>query len=155
MISQIEHGKASPSVATLRSVAEALRMSMHEVFPELAAPPAPPRTAGVTRPAERPSITLESGLRWERLTSNFDPDVEFVLIEYPPGVDTQGADEPMAHAGCEYGYVVSGVLAVAIGGVEHLLGRGMSISFEASVPHSSRAVGGEPAVAIWFTVAPA
>src|SRR5690349_7352494 len=80
-ISQIETGKIRPSVRTLYALASEFGVTVDEILfsepppsREDGAPPAagPARAApgpGLTvqRAAERPSIALNSGVRWERL----------------------------------------------------------------------------------------
>src|SRR3954454_17426307 len=77
-ISQIETGKIRPSVRTLYALASEFGVTVDEVlFDAAAAPPdaaaAAASTGGrepglaVQRAADRPSISLNSGVKWERL----------------------------------------------------------------------------------------
>ena len=56
------------------------------------------------------------------------------------------------HGGREFGYVISGTLAVEIGFDEHVLRANDSISFDSATPHRLRAVGAEAAVAVWAVI---
>src|SRR4051794_10156114 len=86
LISQIENGKANPSVATLYAIVSALGISLDELFadPEPHNGDRPQGTAQrleggmVMRGDRRPSISLASGVHWERLTPTADPDVDFL-----------------------------------------------------------------------------
>jgi len=152
LISQIERGRATPSVATLWSVADALGVSIAELFN--GAEPEPlerePTARGPVQPQEtRRVITLADGIRWERLTPLSDDELDFVLVVYPPGAASCPADALTRHGGREFGYVVSGTLAVEVGFDEHVLRMNDSIAFDSSMPHRLRAVGDEPAVAVW------
>jgi transcriptional regulator with XRE-family HTH domain len=152
LISQIERGRATPSVATLWSVADALGVSIAELFNE--AEPEPlgrePTVRGPLQPHEtRRVITLADGIRWERLTPLSDDELDFVLVVYPPGAASCPADALTRHGGREFGYVVSGTLAVEVGFDEHILRTNDSIAFDSSMPHRLRAVGDESAVAVW------
>ena len=159
LISQIERDKVNPSVSTLWSLVSALGLTMGDVFPEeadgssvtsTAAPPVP--GGPVTAPGARSTITLETGVQWERLAAGNDSLVEFLMLVYPPGAASCDADSLMRHSGKEYGYVLAGRLGVCVGFDEYELGPGMAISFEASSPHRLWAIGDEPAEAIWFVV---
>jgi transcriptional regulator with XRE-family HTH domain len=158
LISQIERDKVTPSVGTLYALVSQLGLTMGDIFPAGNAPagpqpvrPAPPAGPMAT-PETRAMITLESGVRWERLTAERDPLVEFLYVVYPPGAVSCPEDSLMRHGGKEYGYVISGRLGVRIGFDEYELEPGGSISFDSSSPHRLCAIGDEPAVAIWVVV---
>jgi transcriptional regulator with XRE-family HTH domain len=159
LISQIERDKVNPSVSTLWSLVSVLDLTMGDVFPDGdrrpsgAQPIAPAASTGlVTSPAERSTINLETGVRWERLTAGNDSLVEFLMLVYPPGAASCDADSLMRHSGKEYGYVLRGRLGVCVGFDEYELGPGMAISFDASSPHRLWAIGDSPAEAVWFVV---
>src|SRR3982750_4253347 len=98
-ISQIETGKIRPSVRTLYSLASAFGVTVDETLSADIGPlPAPPSAArptvepglAVQRARDRPSISLNSGVRWDRLMFWGDEDVEFLEATYEPG----GASSP-------------------------------------------------------------
>jgi transcriptional regulator with XRE-family HTH domain len=150
LISQIERGRATPSVATLWSIADALGVSMAELFNGAEPSGREPSAAGPVQPQEtRRVITLADGVRWERLTALSEDELDFILVVYPPGAASCPADALTRHGGREFGYVISGTLAVEVGFDEHLLRTNDSIAFDSSVPHRLRAVGDESAVAVW------
>jgi len=158
LISQIERDKVTPSVSTLWALVTELGLNMGDVFPESDPPvrnrpEAPQAGEGpVTEPGARATINLESGVRWERLTSRRDPVVEFLNVVYPPGASSCDETSLMRHGGKEYGYVTSGRLGVRVGFDEYELGPGMAISFDSSAPHRLWTIGEEPAHAIWVVV---
>jgi len=155
LISQIERDKVNPSVSTLWNLVTVLGLTMGELFPdtETARPALAADVDGpLTIPGDRAVINLETGVRWERLTSGTDPLVEFLTVEYPPGAASCDEDSLVRHGGKEYGYVVRGRLGVRIGFDEYELGPGMAISFDASAPHRLWAIGDAPAEAIWVVV---
>jgi transcriptional regulator with XRE-family HTH domain len=152
LISQIERGRATPSVATLWSVADGLGVSIAELFNGAETEPLgrEPTVPGPVQPQEtRRVITLADGIRWERLTPLSDDELDFILVVYPPGASSCPADALTRHGGREFGYVVSGTLAVEVGFDEHVLRTNDSIAFDSSMPHRLRAVGDESAVAVW------
>src|SRR5215471_10953057 len=85
LISQVERGRATPSVATLWAIASELGLSVADLFNDEAKPRSDAagngrRDAAVPiQPHEsRMAITLDGGVRWERLTSSSDGEVDFV-----------------------------------------------------------------------------
>ena len=88
--------------------------------------PSRPRAAAepglaVQRAAERPAITLNSGVTWERLMFWADEDVEFIEATYEPGGASSPDDAFVRHSGHEFGYVLSGTLRVVVGFDEFIL----------------------------------
>ena len=166
LISQIETGRANPSVSTLYAIAAELDVSLDELLfndrrpPEPAAPtragapasgtmaPAPP----VQRAANRHSIRLASGVNWERLTTLSEPGVEFLHVTYEVGGASSPPDAFQRHPGHEWGYVLSGRLQVRIGFEEYVLEPGDAISINSSIPHRLATIGDEPVEAVWFVL---
>lgn len=174
-ISQIETGKSLPSVGTLYSIVTELGMSLDELFagdvsdpkrsPEEPASRTPTRrrattpgreeaddTGRVQRAASRRAIDLESGVRWERLTSRADPLTDFLYVVYDVGGSSCQRDRLIRHSGREYGLVLGGSLEVTVGFDSYVLGPGDSICFDSTVPHCLRNAGSEPAHGVWFVI---
>jgi transcriptional regulator with XRE-family HTH domain len=147
LISQIETGKIRPSVRTLYALASEFGVTMDELLFEQA-PPSEPGLS-VQRAETRASITLQSGVAWERLMFWADEDVEFIEATYEPGGASSPDDTFVRHSGHEFGYVLSGTLRVVVGFDEFVLERGDSITFPSSTPHRLSNDGPETARAIW------
>jgi transcriptional regulator with XRE-family HTH domain len=160
-ISQIETGKMQPSVRTLYAFVAEFGVTVDEVLFDQAQPPpdgasasvseSSPAVAGpglaVQRAVGRPTITLNSGVTWERLMFWADEDVEFIEATYPPG---GASDEALGrHSGHEFGFVLSGVLRVVVGFDEFVLEPGDSITFPSPTPHRLSNEGSETVRAIW------
>jgi len=174
LISQIENGKASPSVGTLYAIVTEMGLSLDALFAEgngevsaraladrrpdgdgaAGSGAHPPGTAlePVVHPRDRKEIGLASGVRWQRLTRSADPNVDFLYVIYDVGGASCAEGMLMRHAGQEYGYVISGHLRVTVGFDDHELLPGDSISFASTEPHRLAAVGDEPVHAIWTVV---
>jgi transcriptional regulator with XRE-family HTH domain len=153
LVSQIELDRVNPSVSTLYAIVTELGMTMSDVFGEQAEEHVVQRGDGLAEsPDTRPVINLASGVRWERLTHDRDPDVEFLYVVYPVGAASCPEDALMTHGGREYGYVSSGTLAVQVGFELYELGPGGSIAFDSSSPHRLSAVGDEPVHAVWVVI---
>jgi len=166
LISQIETGRANPSVSTLYAIAAELDVSLDELLfndrraPEPTAPVrAEVATSGtmtqappVQRSATRNSIRLASGVNWARLTTLSEPGIEFLLVTYEVGGASSPPDAFQRHPGHEWGYVLSGRLQVRIGFDEYVLEPGDAISINSSIPHRLATIGNEPVKAIWFVL---
>jgi transcriptional regulator with XRE-family HTH domain len=173
LVSQIETGKARPSVATLYALVQHLNLTVDELFdndkPEVVeethgpgAPiPAPFAMARklISAPMiqlgeTRGTLRLEGGITWERLTPCDVPGVDFLKITY----DVGGASCPdglrQTHNGHEFGYLLSGRLGVTVGFDTSEIGPGDSIYYDSATPHRLFNAGDEPAVGIWMVHAP-
>lgn len=172
LISQIENGRANPSVRTLYSLAEALDLPVAEFIPaDTSADPAPSLNAttsevrssadavfesvlplitgegGLLRSGNRPKIELEGGVTWQRLTQSTIPSIEFLEVTYAAGA-TSGK-RMSHHTGAEFGLILEGELTVEIGFEQHHLATGDSITFDSSRPHRLTNQGNRPMRAIW------
>ena len=166
LISQIETGRANPSVSTLYAIAAELDVSLDELLfsGRVSVPPspiaAPPEAASGTmtqaspiqRAGNRHRIRLASGVTWDRLTTTSEDSVEFLLVTYEVGGASSPEDAYQRHSGHEWGYVLSGKLEVRIGFDEYVLSPGDSISINSSIPHRLANIGDVPVQAIWFVL---
>jgi transcriptional regulator with XRE-family HTH domain/quercetin dioxygenase-like cupin family protein len=166
LISQIETGRANPSVSTLYAIAAELDVSLDELlFNDRRAPePSASVQAGaptsgmmtqappVQRAATRHTIRLASGVHWGRLTTLSEPGIEFLHVTYEVGGASSPPDAFQRHPGHEWGYVLSGRLQVRIGFEEYVLEPGDAISINSSIPHRLATIGDEPVQAIWFVL---
>jgi transcriptional regulator with XRE-family HTH domain len=157
LVSQIELDRVNPSVGTLYALVTELGMTMSDVFGDsrTGEPVVRQLRRGdglAEQPETRRVINLASGVRWERLTPQSDPDVEFLYVVYPVGAASCPEDALMTHGGKEYGYVASGTLGVRVGFEEYELGPGGSIAFDSSSPHRLWAIGDEPVHAVWVVI---
>ena len=177
LVSQIETGKARPSVATLYALVQHLNLTVDELFdgdkrPPAGSPQEPDHGPAAPVPAAfamarklisapmiqqaegRGVLRLEGGITWERLTPCDVPGVDFLKITY----DVGGASCPdglrQTHSGHEFGYLLSGTLGVTVGFDTTEVGPGDSIYFDSSTPHRLFNAGTEPAVGIWMVHAP-
>jgi transcriptional regulator with XRE-family HTH domain/quercetin dioxygenase-like cupin family protein len=174
LISQVETGRARPSVSTLYAIASELDVSLDEllfndagrsgrapagatlrVMPAGAGashPPVAPTGEPVQRVDDRKVIRLASGVVWERLTTESVPGVDFLYVTYEVGGASSPEAEFQRHGGHEWGVVLSGKLGVTIGFEDHELGPGDSISIDSTVPHRLYNRGTVPVHGIWFVL---
>jgi transcriptional regulator with XRE-family HTH domain len=167
LISQIETGRANPSVSTLYAIAAELDVSLDELlFNDRRTParsgPVPTRSEPTEGPAQtaspiqraddRHQIRLASGVLWERLTTTSEPGVEFLHVTYEVGGASSPEDAYQRHPGHEWGYVLSGTLEVRIGFDQYVLSPGDAISINSTIPHRLANIGDQPVHAIWFVL---
>jgi transcriptional regulator with XRE-family HTH domain len=158
LISQIERGRARPSVSTLFAIASELDASLDELLFNDERPSAVTSAETETRPSpvqeagSRHHIRLASGVVWERLTTTSQPGVEFLFVVYDVGGASSPGDTYQNHSGYEWGYVISGVLEVIIGFDRYVLQPGDAVSLDSSMPHRLANIGDTPVHAIWFVL---
>lgn len=167
-VSQIELGKANPSVGTLYALVSVLGTTLDELIgeqpdpgPELVDASGADAASRLTWPrvdvpvqrAEGRQRVEMSGVVWERLTHDHDPYVDFLHVEYAPGSSSCAPDQLMRHGGREYGHLVHGRLDVQVGFETHSLGPGDSIHFDSTTPHRLSNPYDEPCTAVWFVLA--
>jgi transcriptional regulator with XRE-family HTH domain len=158
LISQIERGRANPSVGTLYALVQELGISLDDLFSdttksaETARGSRPDRSDLVLRAPNRARVELASGVRWERLTPLPDPNVDFLFVTYAVGGASCPPGALMRHSGREYGLVLSGRLGATIGFDTFELEPGDSIVSDSTNPHRFWTIGDEPAVVVWTVV---
>ena len=169
LISQVETGRAKPSVNTLYALANELGISLDVLLFMDTQPPAQHLPDGATddgaeplevtvphdpvqRAASRTAIRLGSGVVWERLTTESIRNVDFLHVTYEVGGESSPSDAFQRHTGQEWGYVLTGTLTVRIGFDEYLLRPGDAISFDSATPHRLFNAGDAPASAVWFVL---
>jgi transcriptional regulator with XRE-family HTH domain len=178
LISQVETGRARPSVRTLYAIVSELGISLDELlFPDAARAaeeagdpaaaaalhrssvdvPTPPfeirlPDEPVQRSRDRKVIRLASGVTWERLTTESIPNVDFLYVTYEVGGASSPEHEFQRHPGQEWGYVLGGSLGVTIGFDDVVLGPGDAIAFDSTTPHRLYNAGAEPVHGVWFVL---
>jgi transcriptional regulator with XRE-family HTH domain len=165
LVSQIETGKIQPSVRTLYAIVSELGVSLDDVFgpeegektrvtrgPRVPDGDHPAEDGPVQRASSRRVIELETGVHWERLTTQNVPGVEFLHTVYPPGSESSPADALVRHTGREFGIVLSGTLGVTVGFENYALEAGDSVFFDSTIPHRLHNDGDEVVVAIWVVL---
>lgn len=171
-VSQVELGKARPSLGTLYSFLSELGLSLDELMPSEAPAPQPafarapghdtaPASnaawpwAAPTSPVQRADsrrLVQLTGVTWQRLTSHDDPLVDFLHVTYEPGAESCPQEHLMRHIGVEYGVITSGRLTVQVGFEQYELGEGDSISFDSATPHRLSNEGELTCTSIWVVV---
>jgi transcriptional regulator with XRE-family HTH domain len=162
LISQLESGLSKPSVGTLYAIVTELDLSLDKLLRGDDNPRRSDADSGsggttgpdspLVHPADRKSIELASGVRWEQLTADTEQEVDFLHAIYEVGGASTPDESLMRHHGREYGYVVSGKMGIQLGFELFELNPGDSIAFDSTEPHRLFNMGDEPVHAIWFVV---
>lgn len=169
LLSQVENGKVQPSVATLYSLVNALGLSLDQVLrgseseagdlTAVAPTPKPDAnnlllalSAGIVqRSSENPTLDMDNGVRWERLSGSSTTGPEILLVTYRAGASSSIDGRLMRHSGHEYAYLLEGRLTLQVGFDLFELEAGDSFNFDSTRPHMYINRSDSPARGIWFT----
>jgi transcriptional regulator with XRE-family HTH domain len=147
-LSNVERNINSPTISTLRTILDALGVSLAQLF----------RTVeghkGVVRPEDRVEIvrTGNNAIRYELLNPNPTGRLEMIILKVEPGASS---DVTMhSHAGEEVGYMLSGQLRYWVDDECYDLEPGDAINFACTRPHRYENTGTEVAVSLWVITPP-
>jgi quercetin dioxygenase-like cupin family protein len=152
LLSKVEGGHATPSLATLHRIALALSTNIAALISGPGVNLSPVQRAN-ERPAARfPTARKRGSIMLER------------VVVPGPGQLLQGdihviephanSDEQISHAGEELGYIIEGELELTIGDERYMLGVGDSFYFPSTVPHSYRNPGKRVTRVLWVNTPP-
>jgi transcriptional regulator with XRE-family HTH domain len=141
MLSQVERGETSPTLALAARIAAGLDLSLSQLLrlDETGHVVVVPRGAGRRR--------SRGGHRVEELTPPLPgqrADVSRHRLE--PGAATGGPDDPPMHepGSRETAVVLEGTVTLVVEGERHELGPGDSVTFDADLAHHFQNDGGDP-----------
>ena len=132
MLSQVERGETSPTLAVAEKIARGLDLTLSQLLRLDEGHHVVVSRAGARRRLER------GGHRFEELTPPLPGQRADVSVhELDPGAATGGtADPPMHEPGSrETAVVLAGVVALLVDGTRHELRAGDSVTFDADLPH--------------------
>jgi transcriptional regulator with XRE-family HTH domain len=141
MLSQVERGETSPTLAVAAKIAAGLDLTLSQLLRLDEGEHAFVSRAGRRRRYER------GGHRFEELTPPLPGQrADVSLHTLKPGATTGGSDDPPMHepGSRETAVVLSGSLALVADGVRHELHSGDSVTFDADLPHHFENEGEEP-----------
>lgn len=147
-LSQIENGKNSPSIASLKKITTALGISIGELFEEDRGDQVYYVKKGQRQVFEvvKDKVIFEFGA--SKVPARKMEPIFFTLL---PGGESDG---DYCHEGEEFGTVLEGTLLFQIGGKEYVLEPGDSIYFNSATPHRWRNPGEVTMRAIWIITPP-
>ena len=147
-LSQIENGKNSPSIASLKKITQALGVSIADIFAEEDG-----ERVYFLKKADRKAFEMVKDKVIFEFGSSKVPNrrMEVIFFTLLPGGESEGE---YAHEGEEFGTVLEGTLVLELGGREYRMEPGDSIYFTSSIPHRWRNPGPETMRAIWVISPP-
>jgi transcriptional regulator with XRE-family HTH domain len=147
-ISQVERGRSNASIGSLKRIADALGVSMADLF----GPDDTPRPE-VLRQADRPALSFGVLGRKFLLTPRPLKHLEVFAGELEVGGST--GEQPYAHGDSEELFVVlSGSVQLELGGEVYELRRGDSVDYRSSTPHRVANTGDTTAEVLWIVSPP-
>lgn len=152
MLSKIERGRVTPSLAMLRRLTVALEVNISMLFSEEASD-----GGVVSRKGERPKVTTDPLRRGEGVTlERLMPYQQESLLQanihiVAPGGSTDGL---IAHTGEEMGYLLEGTLELQVEDVIYVLRPGDAFHFRSEIPHGYRNPGAMEARVVWVNTPP-
>lgn len=147
-LSQVERGRSSASIASLRRIADALGVSIADLF-DVDSVPGP----RVLRRDERPALAFGVLGRKLLLTPRPLQSLEVFVGELEVGGST--GNQPYAHGDSEELFVVlAGEVQLEVGGEVFHLEHGDSIDYRSSTPHRATNAGNDLAEVMWIISPP-
>ncbi len=151
LVSQIERNRVSPAIDTLLALADALEIDLEYLFEEYRRE----RPVRLIRADERRKIE-ESDILYEEIVRPVEGDgahaIESYYITIPPGGETKRGS--YGHLGREFGIVTEGSGELHYETKVYALGKGDSISFSATAPHTLVNSSKETFRALWVVTPP-
>jgi transcriptional regulator with XRE-family HTH domain len=132
MLSQVERGETSPTLAVAEKIAAGLELTLSQLLRLDEGDHVSLSRAGERRRFER------GGHRFEELTPPLPGQrADVSLHTLRAGATTGGADDPPIHepGSRETAVVLTGVIALTVDGTRHELHAGDSVTFDADLPH--------------------
>src|SRR5436190_7616913 len=148
-LSQVERGRSSASIGSLRRIAQALGVSIADLFEPDGAPG--PR---VLRREERPALAF-GVLGRKLLLTPRRPQQQLEVFVGELGVGGSTGPQPYAHGDSEELFIVlAGTIELDLGGEQFELEHGDSIEYRSSTPHRASNVGQDVAEVMWIISPP-
>src|SRR3954469_22161853 len=141
MLSQVERGETSPTLAVAAKIAAGLELTLSQLLRLDEGEHVVVSRAGDRRGLQR------GGHRFEELTPPLPGQrADVSLHALDAGATTGGRDDPPMHepGSRETAVAVEGPLVVVVAGPRHELSEGDSVTFDADLPHHFENEGGEP-----------
>ena len=149
LISQLERGKANPSLSVLSLIANCLEVSVASLLDGDATRA---DRSPVLHKRNRKTLITTGNARHQLLSQHCDLNCEFILNEWAPG--TSASSGEVRHEGVECGLLLQGQLKVILGQKCYALKAGDSITFPSTTPHKIYNPGRETAVTVWVNSVP-
>ena len=144
MLSLVERGLSSPSIGSLITICSALGIQMSD----LVVSDQPDTKSYVSRKDDQPTVTSGDGSTRRILRDDKRRGIEVAINEYQ--TNSGNSDQPLGHAGYEYGILIEGHLVVEVGTERCELMPGDLISYDSRIPHKIWNYDKKPARTLWI-----
>jgi transcriptional regulator with XRE-family HTH domain len=143
-LSQIETGRTRPSIQRVHEIATELNIPLSALFAPVLEAPQTDAARGlsssvsydssicVQKAVEAPTIQLENGIRWDRISPKESDGLAFMHLVFEPKA---GYSEYLRHNGREIVYVIEGTLTFHVGFTAREVSEGDSFMFPSTTPH--------------------
>jgi transcriptional regulator with XRE-family HTH domain len=143
-LSQIETGRTRPSIQRVHEIATELNIPLSALFAPVLETPQTDAAHGLTsavsydssicvqKAVEAPTIQLENGIRWDRISPKESDGLSFLHLVFEPKA---GYSEYLRHNGREIVYVIEGTLTFHVGFTAREVSEGDSFMFPSTTPH--------------------
>jgi transcriptional regulator with XRE-family HTH domain len=151
-VSQIERGRSEISISTLKSISEALGVSISWFFQGYD-PREPTEHGYVVRREHRRRLDFPgTGIEEELLSPTLNGEAELILSRFAPGA--RSGDEQVSRMAEQSGHVLSGELELTLGDRVFRLRAGDSFRIGRGESFSARNPGHESSVSLWVIAPP-
>ncbi len=147
LISQIEHGKVSPSLNTLKKILDAMGETVISLVQQNSSE-SPMK--GFIKREDRMTVTVAPGLYYEVLSAPNKSYSMFISYLSPDA----GTEDFFIHEGIESGIILKGKIELQLGDSTLILEEGDSITHSSTIPHKWKNLGNEVAIGIWVVCPP-
>jgi len=157
-ISQVERSLVSPSIDTLKKIAEALNVPLSYFFEpsndevQVQNSTVIVEKSPVVHENQRKILSPEPGVIFYLLNPDLSGPIEFIYNIYEPGAGTGKGQ--YRHKGHECGLILEGELLVTINDKSYHLKKGDSITFNSEEPHSKKNIGNTRCICVWANTPP-
>ena len=150
MISQIEQGKSTPSLRSLRLISETLKLPVSAMFHQV--PASIPDDRYIVRKSKRQVLKLNGSVLKELLSPASLQHLEIFNVELQPGGESSA--DSYSHAGEKAGFILEGTLDLWLDGDRFELSEGDTCQFSGAIPHRYANNGSQPCRVIWVLTPP-
>ena len=149
-LSQIETGKASPSLSTLKNIADGLQVTVSSLIGDEEAVNKNP----VVKESQRKYLkNIGKGINMYLLTSP-DPNKQMEPLLFKLDENADSGDSMYKHFGQEFVLVIKGSLEITLNDTKYILSKGDSIYFNSSIPHFFKNINKGTTEALWVVTPP-
>ena len=150
-LSQVEQGKASPSLATLKSIADELQTTVGRLIDD-------DGIQGderlVTTEKQRKAFKQSGNGIQMYLLSESSPYKQMQPFLFKLGASAASGESTYSHYGQEFVLVLKGSLEIILGDKSYKIKKGDSIYFNSSTPHSFKNLFKGETQALWVVTPP-